>query len=108
MTSTIDKLINYTPTFSNEDKKNNNKMTTHLFYKYSKGISLAESILIDNHPFFLQIQNGKPVLSETIEMDNQVIVPPDKSSYLSKEYIFSSKKEIEQYIKRAQKETLDS
>ena len=70
-------------------------MTNYLFYKYSKGISLAEAILINNNPVFLQIQNGKPVLSEIIELDNQVIVPPDKSSYLSKEYTFSSKEEIE-------------
>jgi len=83
-------------------------MTNYLFYKYSKGISLAEAILINNNPVFLQIQNGKPVLSEIIELDNQVIVPPDKSSYLSKEYTFSSKEEIEHYIKRAKNETLDS
>ena len=57
---------------------------------------------------FLQIKNGKPVLSEKIELDNQTLVPPDKTLYLSKEYNFSSVNEIKEYIKRAEKETLDS
>jgi len=92
---------------SSEEKETSEKKE-FVFYKYSKGISLAEAIFINNHPMFLQIQNGKPILSETIDLGDQIIVPPDKSSYLSKEYTFSSKKEVEQYIKRAQKENLDS
>ena len=107
--STIDKIVNYSPRESNKDKIKSNKKSEYLFYKYSKSISLAEAILINDHPYFLQIQDGKPVLSETIQINDQIlIVPPDKSSYLSKEYIFSSKEEIKQYIKRAKKETLDS
>jgi hypothetical protein len=88
--------------------KNNKSKKEFVLYKYSKGVSLAEAIFINNRPMFLQIKNGKAVLSETIDLDDQIIVPPDKSSYLSKEYVFSSKEEVELYIKRAQKERLDS
>ena len=57
---------------------------------------------------FLQIKNGKPVLSEKIELDNQILVPPDKTLYLSKEYVFSDINQIKEYIKRAEKENLDT
>jgi hypothetical protein len=93
---------------SSIDKKDTTKKKEFMFYKYSKGSSLAEAIFINSRPMFLQIQNGKVVLSETIDLDDQIIIPPDKSSYLSKEYVFSSKEEIEQYIKRVQKERLDT
>jgi hypothetical protein len=80
----------------------------HLSYKYSNGTSLAESILVNGLPFFLQIRNDIPILSEKIEIDNMLLVPPHRNKYLSKEYCFSTKKEIESYIKRATRETLDS
>jgi hypothetical protein len=93
---------------SSIDKKGKSKKEI-ILYKYSKGTSLAEAIFINNNPMFLQIQNGKAVLSETIDLDDQIIiVPPDKSSYLSKEYTFSSNEEIEHYIKRVKNETLNS
>ena len=94
-------------TDDNKDKQN--KKRKYMFYKYSKGIAaLAEAVLIKDTPVFLQIENGEPKLKEIIETDSQIITPPDKSSYLSKEYVFSSREEIEQYIKRAEKESLDS
>lgn len=94
---------------SSIDKKNTSKNKEFVFYKYSKGIPLAEAVFINSRPMFLQIKNGKAVLSEAIDLEDEIIIfPPDKSSYLSKEYIFSSKEEVEQYLKRAQKETLDS
>ncbi len=94
---------------SSIDKKDITKKKEFVFYKYSKEISLAEAIFINNRPMFLQIQNGTAILSETINLDDQTIIsPPDKSNYLSKEYVFSSKEEVEHYIKRAQTERLDS
>src|SRR6476646_6603224 len=92
---------------SSSDKKETSKKE-FVFYKYSKDIPLAESILIKNHPVFLQIKNGKPILSETIDLGDQILIPPDTSNYLSKEYVFSSREEIEQYIKRAEKENMNS
>jgi hypothetical protein len=37
-----------------------------------------------------------------------ILVPPDRTSYLSKEYSFSSIEEINEYLKRAKKETLET
>ena len=56
----------------------------------------------------MQIENGEPKLKEKIETENQIISPPDKSIYLSKEYSFSSIGEIKEYFKRAKNETLDT
>lgn len=91
-----------------EDDSTKQEKKKYTFYKYSEGIPLAESILINNIPMFLQVENGKPILNYNIELDYQILVPPDKTCYLSKEYNFSSVNEIERYIKRAEKETLDS
>ena len=96
---------NYNKTETVSDIDNKRK---YLFYKYTKDVALSEAILIKNHPVFLQIKNGKPTLSEIIDFDSQILIPPDKSNHLSKEYVFSSIEEIEEYIKRAEKETLDS
>ncbi len=63
-------------------------------YKYINQISLAEAILLNDLPIFLQILNGKPIISEKIELENLIIVPPTKTAYLSREYDFSSVGEI--------------
>jgi hypothetical protein len=104
--SNLDKSI----TIDNDAKTtfDTDRKRYYLFYKYGKGIPLAESILIKNKEVFLQIQKGKPILNEIIEIDEQILIPPNKSNYLSKEYVFSSIEEIEKYIKRAENETLDS
>jgi hypothetical protein len=62
---------------SDIDKNNskNNKISQHVFYKFSKDISLAEAILLDNQPVFLQIQNGKIIINENIKIGNQLIIP---------------------------------
>lgn len=104
------------PTNSSQNKEADNSAKDQsvgkrkfIFYKYSKDISLAESILIGgNLPLFLQISNGKAILRDNIDLDRQLILPPDKTEYLSKDYSFSSIDEINFYIKRASKETLDS
>ncbi|KAA2283745.1 hypothetical protein [Candidatus Nitrosocosmicus sp. SS] len=104
------------PTNSSQNKEADNNTEDQsvgkrkfIFYKYSKDISLAESILIGgNLPLFLQISNGKAILRDNIDLDRQLILPPDKTEYLSKDYSFSSIDEINFYIKRASKETLDS
>jgi hypothetical protein len=89
-----------------EGKKETRKI--HPINKYSQGISLAESILIDNKPFFIQIVDGKLVLSPKISISDFDIEPPDRIEYLSKEYSFQSEEEINQFIELAKNETLDS
>src|SRR5215831_3957845 len=78
--------------------------------KYSTGIPLAESILIDGTAaMFLQIIDGKAILSREILLPGNISLRPwDKWSYLNKEYSFSSLEEINDYIKRAENETIDS
>ena len=98
---------------NNEEGKNVKGLSINkkesIFYKYSKGIPLAECILIGGGlPMFLQISDGKAILQDRIDLDTHVILPPDKTEYLSKEYSFSSIDEINFYIRRAKKETLDS
>ena len=90
-----------------EDREENKDTREYSFYKYSKGMPLAESILVNDLPMYLQIRNGEPILSEIIRLENLTIVPPGKSLYLSKEYSFSSADEIKKYVTRAQKETMD-
>jgi hypothetical protein len=83
--------------------------TTYTINKYSQGIPLAESILINNIPYFIQIiNNNKPLLSSKIELSDIGIAPPERIEYLSKEYNFASVEEIEYFINLAKTETLDS
>jgi len=91
---------------SEEDKKKEKK---YYVQKYTTGISPAESILIDGtKPMFLQIIDGKAVLSEKIPLSNIDLYPLEVVSYLNKEYSFSSEEEINRYIERAKEESLDS
>lgn len=82
------------------------KKKEYLTYKFSQDIPLAESLLINNVPYFLQIIKGKSVLSLKIDLGDITIVPPDRTQYLSKEYSFSSVEELNEYIKRSKQETL--
>jgi hypothetical protein len=90
------------------DKKSENDKKTYTINKYSQGIALAESILIDNKPFFIQIIDGKRVLSPKIPLSDIIIEPPVRTDYLSKEYSFQSEEEVNHFIELAKKETLDS
>ncbi len=89
-------------------KKTETDKVEVVFYKYSEGISLAESVLINNVPMILQIENGISILNKKIELEYEILSPHTKSSHLSKAYHFSSQDEIEEYVKRAEKENLDS
>ena len=89
---------------SNDDDANN----AYTINKYSQGILLAESILINNIPYFIQIIDSKPVLKQKIELSDIDLVPPERTEYLSKEYSFASFEEIQYFINLAKNETLDS
>jgi hypothetical protein len=95
---------------SEGNKKKGKKETRkiHIINKYSQGMPLAESILINNKPSFIQIIDGKPVLSSKISFFDFDIRPPDRIEYLSKEYSFHSEEEINHFIALAKNETLDS
>jgi hypothetical protein len=68
----------------------------------------AEAILVNHKPLFLQIINGNAVLSDNIIFTDMILNPPDRLSYLNKEYSFESEEEINNYIKRASNESLDT
>ncbi len=92
---------------SKGENKDDGKKTCTI-NKYSHGIPLAEAILSNNIPCFIQIINDKPSLSKEIPLSDIDIIPPERTEYLSKEYSFASVEEIEYFINRAKNETLDS
>ena len=89
-------------------KKEKEDKLTYPINKYSQGIPLAESILTDNIPYFVQIINGKLIPTQKIELSDIDIVPPQRTEYLSKEYNFSSLEEVQYFVDLAKQETLDS
>jgi hypothetical protein len=86
---------------------------THTINKYSQGIPLIESILINNIPYFTQTNEdgeGKkvPVFYKKYELADIDLIPPGRTEYLSKEYSFASFEEVQYFIDLAKNETLDS
>ena len=98
-----------TTTVSNDKKQQNKEENkAYTINKYSQGIPLAESTLINNIPYFIQIIDGKPIYKQKIELSAIDIVPPERTEYLTKEYNFKSEEEINHFIEQAKNETLDS
>ena len=93
---------------NNPDKKEK-RNKEYSICKYSKLLPLCEAVLINNAPYFLQVIDNQPKLSERVELNDFNLVPPqDRTNYLSKEYSFSSSDEIHLYLKRAKNETFSS
>ena len=93
--------------------KNEDGKKTYTINKYSQGIPLIESILINNIPYFIQINedsegNNVPIFYKKFELADIDLVPPERTEYLSKEYSFASCEEVQYFINRAKNETLDS
>jgi hypothetical protein len=84
------------------------KKKEYAYYKCGRELPLKEAILIKDFPMFLQIENDDAILNEKFESSNSIIKPPDKNLYLSKGYNFLSLDEINSYVWRVKKETLDS
>ena len=98
----------YTEDSTTAKSKEEDGKKVYTINKYSQGIPLAESILIDNIPYFIQIINDKPILTQKIELSDIDILPPERTEYLSKEYGFASFEEVQYFINLAKNETLDS
>jgi hypothetical protein len=93
----------------NQEEKERDLRKEYYVQKYtSSNIPSAEAILVNGIPLFLQIVDGDPILSEITDLPDMILKPPDRVSYLSKEYSFQSKDEINDYIQRARNETLDT
>ena len=103
----ITKSNSYNTTKEEEEEDKNRK--AYPISKYSKDIPLAESILINDLPYFIQIIDGDNlVTSEKIPLSDIDLLPPERTEYLTKEYSFSSVKELEHFIELAKQEDLDS
>jgi hypothetical protein len=118
----VDNNYELFPSKSNQDQEDEEEYEgiknkkEYCICKYSQGISsLAEAVLVNNIPYFLQIKNNdgsegkeEPVLLERIDLSDITILPPERTSYISREYSFESIDEIKQYIQRAKEETWDT
>lgn len=91
-----------------QEEKKDNKKILYIINKYSQEIPLAESIFVDNIPYFIQIIDGKPIYKQEIELSDINIAPPDRTEHIGKEYSFSSFEEVQYFIDLAKNETLDS
>jgi hypothetical protein len=92
-----------------EDQDKDDDKNDYPTNKYSQGIPLAESILVNNIPYFIQIiDGGKPIYKQKIELSDINIVPPERTEYLSKEYSFKTFEEVQYFVDLAKNETLDS
>jgi hypothetical protein len=92
------------------EKDNHRSQRSYTIQKYTTDIpAVAEAVLVNGQPLFLQVINGKAVLSESMTLPGEITLnPPDKVAYLSKEYSFQSEDEINNYTGRAKNENLDS
>ena len=95
-------------TKNKEDQDQDDYKNYYPINKYSQGIPLAEAILVNNIPIFIQIIDGKPVYNPEIELSDINIVPPERTECLSKEYSFDSFEEVQYFLDLARNETLDS
>ncbi len=92
-----------------DNKTRERSKREHMICKYGGNESvLYEAILVNNTPYFLNIVSEEVSLTESIELDDILLVPPNKTNYLSKEYSFTSLDEIKTYAKRANKENMYS
>ena len=76
---------NGTASDDGDDKDDHNHVKEHTVYKYSQDIPLAEEIVLDNKNVFLQIIDGKPVISRHIDlsMEKNIILYPHDDGLVS-------------------------
>ncbi len=85
---------------SKQDANSNAK--TYYVHKYSKGIPLAEAVMVAGQPYFIQMKGGLDFeLLDKLTIDNVEPKPKDTHFYLCTPYVFESGKEIQDYLKRA-------
>jgi hypothetical protein len=91
-----------------DNKDDKKSKPTHLVYKYSQTIPLAEQIILNGKNVFLQIIDSKPVISSSIDLGKNMptIKPQEIIPFIP--YVFKDEKEINDFIKQARLETLDS
>ena len=79
--------------------------------KYSNGIPLAEAIVLDGRPRFLQLkqEDNTPIISRKISTISKLLYPKDTvDTHNPVPYTFESLDELNSYLERASKETIES
>src|SRR5213592_2461037 len=88
--SYLNKPISYLPSYSSKD-------------------FLAEAIIIGGVPFFIVKRNGKDAtIEKSLTIADRVLLPPSQPLYLSRPYVFCSKKVVFDFLKRAKLENIDT
>ena len=88
--------------FNSKHNANASTKKTYYIHKYSKGIPLAEAVIVAGEPYFIQMKGGLDFdLLDKLTIDNLDLKPKDTHSYLYEPYVFESRKEIEDYLKLA-------
>ena len=95
------------PRETNGTNENTEKLRGICVQKHTKG-SLAEAVIVNGLPFFLNVKDFRAELVERIETPTASLLPPDKTAYLNKGYEFTSLADIQDYINRARDESFDS
>jgi hypothetical protein len=106
MTATVTSL-QPTEQLNDANDGNDAKLKEIYVQKHTNG-SLAEAVIVNGLPFFLEVSDFTANLKERIETPSMVLLPLDKTGYLNKEYEFRSLTEVQDYINRARDESIDS
>ena len=93
-----------------KDTNNNNKKPKYSTYKYSTRLrgKLHEAILLNGEPVFLTYSDGHLNVVKQIEEVNRILVPPCIEEYPYDPIEFDSIEEINEFVERAKKETIDT
>ena len=97
---------------THQQSKKIKEVTVNKYSQNRKG-DLLESILIDNNPLFLDIDNANRTvlydegikLQLSIVENSRMLCPPSLEEYLHNPYEFSSMDEIKSFIEKANNET---
>src|SRR5919106_6297262 len=116
MTSPFDGLAGGSNFSNNKSKEEKKEVKEFEVYKYSKGIPLAEQIILGNKSVFLQVDcDRNPVISAKLDLtkDQDIILLPhqDGVNGIASFIVplrFKDLNEIRFYIKQAKLETIDS
>lgn len=98
-----------------DQQQKEDKPKEYTVYKYGKGIPVAEQIILDNKSVFLQIIDGKPVISSELDLteEQNIILHPYEhgisgAASPTLPIKFKNLTEIEYFINQAKNETIGS
>ena len=90
------------------EAKDNKKIKETYMQRFSNEQYYAEAVLVANKQKFLSVNQGEIQIVDSIQLEDEIIKPLKALSYINKPYSFSSEQEVNDYITKANYETLDS